>query len=264
MAGALPEPPATNCAMRKARRSMKSARSPDSRATLSDWFRCRRVAIPRSSNCTSNRDRFSNGKRSMSGIVTAIAAPATLRIEIEGEGGHAGAVLMPQRRDAFLAAAEIALAVEQPRNRRALRTRSAPPESAIFSRARSTAFRAGRGWRSMSAISMGVRRDAVLDAISRTPRRDRGEARRFAAKRSTQRRSAGDVRFRRHRCARDGVPDAGRALSMHDQPGLSRFAFYVADRADCNAVHSLPRRGQPSAGRILFARGDCEGRACAC
>jgi N-carbamoyl-L-amino-acid hydrolase len=46
------------------------------------------------------------------GVVTAIAAPATLRIEIEGEGGHAGAVLMPQRRDAFLAGAEIALAVE--------------------------------------------------------------------------------------------------------------------------------------------------------
>ena len=31
---------------------------------------------------------------------------------IDGEGGHAGAVLMPQRRDAFLAGAEIALAVE--------------------------------------------------------------------------------------------------------------------------------------------------------
>jgi ureidoglycolate amidohydrolase len=46
------------------------------------------------------------------GIVTAIAAPATLRIEVEGEGGHAGAVLMPDRRDAFLAAAELALAVE--------------------------------------------------------------------------------------------------------------------------------------------------------
>jgi ureidoglycolate amidohydrolase len=46
------------------------------------------------------------------GVVTAIAAPASLRIFIEGEGGHAGAVLMPGRRDAFLAAAEIALAVE--------------------------------------------------------------------------------------------------------------------------------------------------------
>lgn len=46
------------------------------------------------------------------GIVTSIAAPASLRIVVEGEGGHAGAVLMPQRHDAFLAGAEIALAVE--------------------------------------------------------------------------------------------------------------------------------------------------------
>src|SRR5579863_267215 len=46
------------------------------------------------------------------GVVTAIAAPASLIVTIEGEGGHAGAVLMPDRHDAFLAAAEIALAVE--------------------------------------------------------------------------------------------------------------------------------------------------------
>ncbi len=47
------------------------------------------------------------------GIVTHIAAPATLRISVEGESGHAGAVLMPHRRDAFLGACEIALAVER-------------------------------------------------------------------------------------------------------------------------------------------------------
>jgi ureidoglycolate amidohydrolase len=47
------------------------------------------------------------------GIVTAIAAPSSLKVEIVGEGGHAGAVLMPDRHDAFLAAAEIALVVEQ-------------------------------------------------------------------------------------------------------------------------------------------------------
>jgi N-carbamoyl-L-amino-acid hydrolase len=47
------------------------------------------------------------------GIVTHIAAPAGLRISIEGEGGHAGAVLMPGRKDAFCAAAEIVLAIEQ-------------------------------------------------------------------------------------------------------------------------------------------------------
>jgi N-carbamoyl-L-amino-acid hydrolase len=47
------------------------------------------------------------------GIVTAIAAPSSLRVRVEGEGGHAGAVLMPDRHDALLAAAEIALAVEE-------------------------------------------------------------------------------------------------------------------------------------------------------
>ncbi|WP_035348158.1 M20 family metallo-hydrolase [Edaphobacter aggregans] len=47
------------------------------------------------------------------GIVTNIAAPAGLRIAVEGEGGHAGAVLMPDRKDAFCAAAEIVLAVER-------------------------------------------------------------------------------------------------------------------------------------------------------
>jgi len=47
------------------------------------------------------------------GIVTSIAAPAALRIAIEGEGGHAGGVLMPDRKDAFCAAAEIVLAVEE-------------------------------------------------------------------------------------------------------------------------------------------------------
>lgn len=46
------------------------------------------------------------------GVVIAIAAPASFTVTIEGEGGHAGAVLMPDRHDAFLAAAEIALAVE--------------------------------------------------------------------------------------------------------------------------------------------------------
>jgi N-carbamoyl-L-amino-acid hydrolase len=47
------------------------------------------------------------------GIVEHIAAPASLRLRLTGEGGHAGAVLMPQRHDALLAGAEIALAVER-------------------------------------------------------------------------------------------------------------------------------------------------------
>ena len=47
------------------------------------------------------------------GIVTAIAGPSSYRVNLLGEGGHAGAVLMPVRRDAALAAAELALAVER-------------------------------------------------------------------------------------------------------------------------------------------------------
>jgi ureidoglycolate amidohydrolase len=46
------------------------------------------------------------------GIVSRIAAPASLRWDIVGLGGHAGAVLMPDRQDALCAAAELILAVE--------------------------------------------------------------------------------------------------------------------------------------------------------
>ncbi len=46
------------------------------------------------------------------GVVTKIAAPASLRVSIEGSGGHAGGVLMPDRRDALCAAAELILAIE--------------------------------------------------------------------------------------------------------------------------------------------------------
>ena len=47
------------------------------------------------------------------GIVTKIAAPSTLSIQLKGEGGHAGCVLMPDRRDAGVAGAEITLAAEK-------------------------------------------------------------------------------------------------------------------------------------------------------
>jgi ureidoglycolate amidohydrolase len=46
------------------------------------------------------------------GIVTKIAAPASARLTVEGSGGHAGGVVMPERRDALCAASELILAVE--------------------------------------------------------------------------------------------------------------------------------------------------------
>ena len=56
------------------------------------------------------------------GIVTGIAAPASYRYTVEGFGGHAGALLMPDRRDALTAAAEMFLSVE--RHARAANERS--------------------------------------------------------------------------------------------------------------------------------------------
>lgn len=47
------------------------------------------------------------------GIVTSIAAPASYRFTITGLGGHAGALLMPDRRDALCAAAETILSIER-------------------------------------------------------------------------------------------------------------------------------------------------------
>lgn len=47
------------------------------------------------------------------GIVTSIAAPASYRITITGFGGHAGALLMPDRKDALCAAAELILIIEK-------------------------------------------------------------------------------------------------------------------------------------------------------
>jgi ureidoglycolate amidohydrolase len=46
------------------------------------------------------------------GVVTAIAAPATLRVDLTGPGGHAGAVLMADRADPMVAAAELVSAVD--------------------------------------------------------------------------------------------------------------------------------------------------------
>src|SRR5207244_9605233 len=46
------------------------------------------------------------------GVVTHIAAPASFRVFIEGAGGHAGGVVMADRKDALCAAAVLLLAIE--------------------------------------------------------------------------------------------------------------------------------------------------------
>jgi N-carbamoyl-L-amino-acid hydrolase len=46
------------------------------------------------------------------GIVTNIVGPASFFITVEGKGGHAGGVLMPDRHDALCAAAELIVKIE--------------------------------------------------------------------------------------------------------------------------------------------------------
>ena len=47
------------------------------------------------------------------GVVSAIAAPASFRISFSGAGGHAGTVLMPDRRDALVPAAQLITLAEE-------------------------------------------------------------------------------------------------------------------------------------------------------
>ena len=105
------------------------------------------------------------------GIVTHIAAPASLRILIEGEGGHAGAVLMRDRRDAFAAAAELVLAIEAA----ALQTGST---DTVATTGMCNVF-PGAVNSIPSRVQLGVdirdvhleRRDSVLDAVRRAAER---------------------------------------------------------------------------------------------
>ena len=168
---------------------------------------------------------------------------------IEGEGGHAGAVLMPDRHDAFLAAAEIALAVEA---------------SATVERLASIPLR-----------TVGVC-DVFPGAVNSIPSRvrmevdvrDIDEARRDAVLRKIEQ-ACEEVARRRGvnvkvelvnadppaQCAPHVVEalvqscEAHRpAIRTHDQPRVSRLAVYVADRAHGDAVYSVPRRREPSPG----------------
>jgi len=106
-------------------------------------------------------------RQSPIGVVTAIAAPAALRVTYTGEGGHAGAVLMPDRRDALLPAAKLALAVD-----RAARTLGGP-DTVATTGVLDVHPRAINSIPSRAYLEIDVRdivrerRDRVLDEIKR-------------------------------------------------------------------------------------------------
>ena len=59
------------------------------------------------------RVKEASGKKSAKNVVTAIAAPASFKITFHGKGGHAGTVLMPDRKDAMVPAAHLITLAEQ-------------------------------------------------------------------------------------------------------------------------------------------------------
>jgi len=105
------------------------------------------------------------------GIVTSIAAPASLHISIEGAGGHAGGVLMPDRRDALCAAAELILAIENAaRSSAAADTVATVGECDVFPGAVNSIPSRVRMTLDIRDTDQ-ARRDGVMKAIERTSQR---------------------------------------------------------------------------------------------
>ena len=98
--------------------------------------------------------------------MTHIAAPASLRILIEGEGGHAGGKLMPGRKDALAAAAELILALEAAaKSTGAIDTVGTVGVCEVFPGAVNSIPSRVRLETDIRDID-GARRDSVLDALS--------------------------------------------------------------------------------------------------
>src|SRR5262249_5845274 len=76
-----------------------------------------------------------------------------------------------------------------------------------------------------------------------------------------QRRRTSHLRFRRRRCGRPRRRRSRSRSPEDGKPRLSRLALHGARRTHSHAVHSLPRRREPSPRRIRLARRDCRGRA---
>ncbi len=89
------------------------------------------------------------------------------RVIYEGSGGHAGAVLMPERRDALLPAAKLALDVDAAARTLGGPTPWRPPACSTFIRGPSTAFPAALCWKSTCAIFELARRDKVFEHLRR-------------------------------------------------------------------------------------------------
>ena len=154
------------------------------------------------------------------GIVTKIAAPASSRISIEGAGGHAGGVLMPDRRDALCAASELILAVENAaRTSGSIDTVATVGICDVFPGAVNSIP-------SRVRLSLDVRdtdlarRDAVMQAIERASQGSLEEAERLGSQRIAECRRACRLRRRSRGRAFTCLRKASAKFPENDQPRL--------------------------------------------
>ncbi len=87
---------------RQRRQDAEHGAPPRASTATSPACACPRATTPRSSSCISSRVRCSNAPASRWASSPPSPRRPACAFEIEGEGGHAGAVLMPDRQDAFL------------------------------------------------------------------------------------------------------------------------------------------------------------------
>ena len=166
------------------------------------------------------------------GVVTAIAAPAALRVDLDGEGGHAGAVLMPDRRDALCGAAEVVLAVE------AAARGSGSPDTVATTGVCRVHPGAINSIPDRVTLEIDIRdidpapRDRVVDRGPRGGRRDRRGAGLRRRVETLNARPARRDRRGGRRGDRGGLPRPGPAVPADGQPGLPRRPVHGPGRPD--------------------------------
>jgi ureidoglycolate amidohydrolase len=178
------------------------------------------------------------------GLVTHIAAPASVRILIEGEGGHAGGKLMPGRTDALTAAAELILALEAAaKSSGAIDTVATVGVCEVFPGAVNSIPSRVRLETDVRDIDR-ARRDRILDALQEACN-DVATRRRVAI--STELVNADPPATCDPAILAALGPGRGQVPQENGEPCLPRFALHGAHRARRHAVHSLSRRCEPSA-----------------
>ena len=187
------------------------------------------------------------------GIVTSIAAPAGYRFTITGFGGHAGALLMPDRKDALCAAAELILSVEK---------------NALATGAINTVATIGtcdvhpgavNSVPSRVVLQLDIRdtdptrRESVMQAV----RQDCEELRQRRKVTITEELVNADAPAQSSphivKLLEETLRRTRNPLQKNGQPRLSRLPLHVPHRTHRHDLHPLSQRRKPQTGRICLA-----------